>query len=99
VFDLTAYGVTGQPTFVSDIDCLAIDGNKAWFSTTVRSSSNPSAFPVGFRGLGAIEDLPDGDLIFSGPGSYEAFGLTCADKPAIALTFAVPALNGNFTVR
>ena len=95
--DLRPLGL-GRVTFNAKVDCLTVQGNKAWISSTVTESTNPFIFPIGDTGISFIEDLGGNgqDLMFGEEADAFPPGTTCADKPEMP---AIVVSNGNYTVR
>jgi hypothetical protein len=94
--DMSAWGLTGKFTIVSQVDCLEFDGESVWFGAQPFASNDPQFLELG-PAIGKIEKKSGQDFAFSGPAKfYAAPGTACGDRPAL-VTFAVS--KGQYTLR
>jgi hypothetical protein len=95
VLDLRAVGVPDPVTFLSDVTCMDVAGNRAWIGSTVSLSSNEEVLPVGTTIITYIRDLggPGKDIMHGEPFDPS---VSCGDRPDLSQTVVS---EGNFQVR
>jgi hypothetical protein len=85
--------------FVSDITCLTVDGNTAYFGAVVRYSNNFSYTKPGNEDVGFVIDSnkTGPDIFWIGPIIYFLKpGEDCSARPTL---IPYPLTSGNFIVR
>lgn len=94
--DFSGYGL-GLARFTTTIDCLSVEGNRAWYTGTVTETNNSALAPVGTAALGLFVDNGRVDQVHSGPlVAFAAPESTCRNHPSLPL---FPTSNGTYSVR